>query len=66
MHRLASLLVSDLTAIHLLNKQVCLAHVVPPHIDLAIGNPDVDALDSAHQIIHQTLAVSAYNVDKGV
>ena len=63
---LASLLVCDLAAVHLLNKQVCLTHVVPPYIDLAIRNSDVDALDSAHQVVHQALTVSAYNVDEGV
>lgn len=61
-----SLLVSDLTAVHLLDEQISFAHVVPPHIHLAIGNPDVDALHSAHQVIHQALAIPAYNVDEGI
>ena len=61
-----SLLVSDLAAVHLLDKQISFAHVVPPHIHLAIGNPDVYALHSAHQVIHQALAIPAYNVDEGI
>ena len=61
-----SLLVSDLAAVHLLDEQISFAHVVLPHIHLAIGNPDVDALHSAHQVIHQALAIPAYNVDEGI
>lgn len=60
------LLVCDLAAIHFLHKEVSFAHVVPPHIHLAIGNSDVYTLHCSHQVIHQAFAVSAYNVDERV
>lgn len=62
----SSLLVGDLAAVHLLDKQICLAHVVPPHIHLAIGHSNVYTLHSPHQVIHQAFAIPADNVDQGV
>ena len=60
------LLVCNLVLVHLLNKQVSLAHVVLPNMDLAVGNSNMDIFYCPHQVINKALAVPTYNIDKRV
>lgn len=60
------LLVRDLVAINLLDKEVSFTHVVLPHMNLAVCNPDVDVLDCPHQVVYQTLPVSTYDIDQRI